>query len=329
MGQEFSLARLSAVLDEEEKEPVRQALDEARKVGIIEEIAESPNRYRFAHKMIQEVAEQEFSITTRAILHERIGVMLEEQYGEDSAKHATELTRHFEQADSDEVGGKIAYYSRLAGEAALAGYSFEEAAAHFSRAADVKRNMPMDVEKAKSLFGLGRAQLALYMLDESLDNLDKAFDHFEKTGDSKRMAAIASSHRLSLFFDRVEGRIISWVERAIKVTPDDSPFMPRLVGSNAYFEYMENSDYEHAENVLRNALDASTRQENHGSAMSIYRHWCVIDFMEGRYDEAYEKGLKLLKLAREANDKYHSVMGSFIAGQCTVYLGEGAASLRH
>ena len=61
IGQEFSLTQLTAALCEVAEEPVQQALDEACKMGIIEEIAESPNRYRFAHKMIQEVAKRESS----------------------------------------------------------------------------------------------------------------------------------------------------------------------------------------------------------------------------------------------------------------------------
>ena len=277
IGQEFSLTRLSAVLDEEGEEPVRQALEEARKQGIIEEITESPNKYRFAHKMIQEVAEREFSGTKRANLHERIGLMLEEQYGADSAKHVTELARHFEQADSDEIGGKTAYSGRLAGEAALSAYTFEEAVAHFSRAIAVKENMRMDDEMARSFFGLGQAQLGLYMLDESLDNLDKAFEYFEKTGDAERMAAIAGQPRLFAFIDRMESRIATWVERSIEVTPDDSPLKPGLLSHRGYLSYKISRDPHQTESVFRHALAISEGLQNPAAEIPIYCYWWALD----------------------------------------------------
>ena len=329
MGHEFSTRRLSRLMGLVPEESVQPGIDEARKVGIIEEIAESADKYRFTHKLIQKVAARELSAARRALLHMEIATMLEEQYGADSRKHAEELARHFEQADNDELQDKTAYYARLAGEAALAAYSFEEAAAHFNRAVAAGQNIPMDKEKAVSLFGLGQAQLALYMLDESLDNLEQAFDYFEKNGDTEGMAAIAGHHRLIAFVDRIEKRIANWVERALAVTPDGSPKMAPLLGVHANHAYLSNWNYEQAQSAIDQALEISLKQGDVAAAMAIYDRRWTINFVDQRYSRAYSDGLRILEMADAENDKYFTVVGNLHAGQSAIYLDDGEASWRH
>ena len=63
---------------------------------------------------------------------------MEVLYGGESDSHAAELAYHFDEAAPIVGAEKLAHYSLLAGEQALASFANEEALAHFESALAVK-----------------------------------------------------------------------------------------------------------------------------------------------------------------------------------------------
>ncbi len=127
LGAEFTAEVLAAAAGA----AVLSLLDEAAAARLVTESADRPGVYRFSHPLVQDALSTQPSASGRAELHSRIARALETCYGEGRDRHAAELAHHFELAGSDVPSGKLAHYSRIAGEQALANFAMEEAMRHF------------------------------------------------------------------------------------------------------------------------------------------------------------------------------------------------------
>jgi predicted ATPase len=150
------------------------------------------DRYQFGHALIQQTLAEEVSTSRGVRLHARIAEALEALYGEDAVAHAAELAHHFAEAQTSTGPTKLACYSLLAGEQALAAYAYEDALAHFESGLAAREialsgtETAPDEEAAALLFGLARAQSATvvgYRLVEAFAILCRSFDYY--ASDSK------------------------------------------------------------------------------------------------------------------------------------------------
>ena len=146
IGREFDFKLLRILRSEATDEELLWALDEALKAHLVEELPGPGERYQFTHALVQQALAQELSAGRKARLHAQIGEALEEMYRANPEAHAAELAYHFAEAASVTGPEKLARYSLLAGERALAAYAWEQAQAHFQRALAVKEGQPMDAE---------------------------------------------------------------------------------------------------------------------------------------------------------------------------------------
>lgn len=115
--------RLSQELDKQHRLVTAQTLEWLAKQRL--------SIYRFRHNLFQHYLYQRLDETERAYLHEEVGTVLEDLYGEQREKIAVQLARHFELAGFIE---KAVAYLRLAGEQARRLSAYQEALAHFSQA---------------------------------------------------------------------------------------------------------------------------------------------------------------------------------------------------
>ncbi|HEU0020901.1 MAG TPA: AAA family ATPase, partial [Dehalococcoidia bacterium] len=196
IGREFNLELITRLMEDTSEETLLEGLEEALAGGMVESSPESAGSYRFTHALIQNTLASELSSARRARLHERIGEALEALYGVNSEVNASTLAYHFSEAMPMVGSEKLVRYSLLAGDRALATYAPEEALVHFERALTAKEGQSEDAETAALLFGLGRAQLAVFprqRMPEAMANLSRAFDYYVKAGDIDRAVAVAES----------------------------------------------------------------------------------------------------------------------------------------
>ena len=113
-----------------------EAIDEGLEAHLIEELTGGPERYQFSHALIQETLSEELSTSRKLRLHARIAETLKEIYGANVEVHAAELAYHCAEAEPVLGPEKLARYSLMAGERALAAYAWEEALSHFQRAVE-------------------------------------------------------------------------------------------------------------------------------------------------------------------------------------------------
>ncbi|MGH2544601.1 MAG: ATP-binding protein, partial [Ardenticatenaceae bacterium] len=190
IGREFSLKQLEPLVDAGQVS-LTDGLDEAVGARIVEELPRSVGRYQFSHALIRQTLEAELTTTRRVRLHARIVEVYEELYAGELEAHAVELARHAAEAETMIGPDKLVRYSIMAGEQALAAYAYEEAMAHFQRALAAYDEKPVDAEKAKLLFGLGRAEAAVLKITDALPHLREAFDFYMDAEDVARAIAVA------------------------------------------------------------------------------------------------------------------------------------------
>lgn len=102
-------------------------------------VEDGPERWRFRHGVIRDVAYQGLSYQRRRALHARAADVIEELAGEDVEAVAEFLALHHAQAGNHAQAWR---HSLVAGARAKAGYFNLEAGGHFERALDASRRLP-------------------------------------------------------------------------------------------------------------------------------------------------------------------------------------------
>ena len=129
IGERFDAALVASAAARDEAATV-DLLDEAARAGLIVEVDDEPDCWRFSHPLSRRVTAARLSRGRRARLHQRIGETLESRYGVSPA----ELAHHFGAAASIGSAEKAIRYERLAAEQALAEVAAEVAVRHLRKA---------------------------------------------------------------------------------------------------------------------------------------------------------------------------------------------------
>ena len=129
IGERFDAALVASAASREDAATV-DLLDEAARAGLIAEIDDEPDCWRFSHSLTRRVTADRLSRGRRARLHQRIGETLESRLGVSPA----ELAHHFGAAASIGSAEKAVRYERLAGERALGEVAAEVAVRHLRKA---------------------------------------------------------------------------------------------------------------------------------------------------------------------------------------------------
>jgi transcriptional regulator with XRE-family HTH domain/tetratricopeptide (TPR) repeat protein len=128
IGERFDAALVASAAAPDDAATV-DLLDEAARAGLIAEIDDEPDSWRFSHSLIRRVTAESLSRGRRARLHQRIGETLESRFSASPA----ELAHHFGAAASIGSAEKAVGYERLAAQRALAEVAAEVAVRHLRR----------------------------------------------------------------------------------------------------------------------------------------------------------------------------------------------------
>jgi transcriptional regulator with XRE-family HTH domain len=129
IGERFDAALVAAAASRDQDATV-DLLDEAARAGLIVEIDDEPDSWRFSHPLSRRVTAARLSRGRRARLHQRIGETLESRFGVSPA----ELAHHFGRAASIGSSAKAVSYERLAAQRALGEVAAEVAVSHLRKA---------------------------------------------------------------------------------------------------------------------------------------------------------------------------------------------------
>ena len=107
--------------------------------GVERVAAQRLSQYQFRHSLFQRYLYGTLDQVERSLLHEDVGRVLEELYGERTPEIAVQLARHFHEAGDEE---KAAAYLLQAGDTAAAAYANVEARLHYQQALDLLAALP-------------------------------------------------------------------------------------------------------------------------------------------------------------------------------------------
>jgi transcriptional regulator with XRE-family HTH domain/tetratricopeptide (TPR) repeat protein len=132
VGEQFDAAVLGQAATIEDADLI-DLLEEAARAGLIAEIHDEPDLWRFSHSVARRVIADTLSGSRKARLHKRIGTTLESRPGTSPA----ELAHHFGGAASIGTADKAVGYERMAGKLALGEVAAEVAVRHYRRALEL------------------------------------------------------------------------------------------------------------------------------------------------------------------------------------------------
>ncbi|MCH7737436.1 MAG: hypothetical protein IH872_08545 [Chloroflexi bacterium] len=332
IGREFDFSLLRTLDSEISADEVLEALGEALGVRLIETLPGAVERYQFGHGLIQQVLYGELSPVRRVRAHARIGESLEQLHQTDLAEHAAELARHFGEAESVLGPEKLARYSLMAGEQALATYAYEDALTHFEKGL-AALNIALSGTEAASgeeaaalLFGLARAQTATFerhQFEEAFGNLGRAFEYYAEAGNVALVVAAAE------FPIGAPGLLIPGVEqlmtRALALVPADSHEEGRLLSRYGGIDGFINEDVDDSlgrEQALGRALTIAQREGDIALEIRTLVHTGRLLRRLSRYQEGLAIFQQAADLARRTDDLHSEVVALYWAALAHSNLGD-------
>jgi tetratricopeptide (TPR) repeat protein len=243
IGREFRLDTLRRVCELDAAE-LDLALGEAVGSGVVVERPVSLGVYAFSHGLIRETLYDDLGPQRRGLLHQAVGLALEELYAADPEPHVAELAHHFFVAATAGELSKAIDYSVRAGERAMSLVAYEEASDHFERAlqayglqerADVPRRCDL-------LLALGTAQSRSGASREARETFLRAAGLARKLDAPERFARAALGYGAGMGgfeFGRVDDRLVALLREAREwLGEQDSRLLARVLGrlaSELYF----------------------------------------------------------------------------------------------
>lgn len=198
IGHEFDASTLAAAAGVDD-ETCWDALDEAARAGIVVELSDRVDHYRFAHAIVRQTLYDSLSSTRQVLLHRRVGDAIESLSADaNGGGRVAELAEHFGKAVVAIGPDKAAHYATAAGDLAFAQFANDEAADYYGRALallDDRGDLPFE-RRCDILISLGDAQRRAGRLEHRQTLLDAA-GLAMKQGDSTRLARAALANNRS------------------------------------------------------------------------------------------------------------------------------------
>jgi class 3 adenylate cyclase len=241
-------------------------LEELQRARLVNETS-VPERFRFAHGLVQQALYDELSVTRRARLHRRIAEQLETDHGLRASEHAAELARHWECSAAPGDHDKVVRYARLAGDAALSQRAPQAALDWYEKARQFGESSwthPRSDDDSRAwcdlLSGIGEAQRQLGIAT-STDTLLAAVDVAAELDDPSRLtrAVLAINRGMATSAGMVDERKMAAIDVALDAVGDaDGPERARLLALKGA-ELLYGGDYRYRRAVADEALAIARR----------------------------------------------------------------------
>ena len=310
IGRDFAYRILQIITGTEEE--LKSYLLNLQNLEFIYEKSLFPElEYIFRHALTQEVAYSSILLQKRKELHERIGLAIEQIYGERLEEFIDTLAYHYSRSDNYE---KAYHYKRLSGDRAIGKHSAWEALGCYMEALKALKGLPDSGEKQKrqmEIFHLIIVPvIVLGFPEESLTLLEQGKNLSKELGDMKSLMRFYGN--MGLYYSNrgyhQEGK--RYAVKAFDGAEDihDIDAMAQS-GPDLAISYAAEGDYENAIDVafrVTSALEKTDRQnDTFGGPANVYSALSGIRGASlarlGRFKEALEICEKALHEAVKIN----------------------------
>jgi tetratricopeptide (TPR) repeat protein len=241
-------------------------VDEGLSARVIEELHEQVGLYQFTHALIEETLADELTLTRRVRVHARVAEAMEELYGDSRDEHAEELAKHFEQAQTVLGPERVAHYSRVAGENALAALGYDEAARYFESALEAFGSEGQPDQIAMLHRDAAIAHSALGNVEAALDHIAAAFTYFVETHQYELAATVA---RISFVSGLGQAKMTRYIRQSLELLDKSSEQRPWLMSKLGRSMSMFEDGYNAAKPILEEALVVARAREDRALEMQI------------------------------------------------------------
>lgn len=339
IGREFEFALLRSLDPDISADGVLAALDEALEAKVIEELPAPTGRYQFGHALIQLSLYGEMSSARRLRVHVGIGETLEQTHASNLAAHAAEIAYHFAESESVTGPEKLARYSLIAGERALATHAYEDALAHFERGLIAKEidltgaGPAPDEETAALMFGLAKAQASTRQVNliagafGAFSFLSRAFEYYFEAGHVAQAVATAEFPLAPPTLTNPDST--QMLARALSLVPDDSHDAGRLLSRYGGMLGLAANDYEGSQQALGRAIAIARREKDVGLEMQTLAYAADVSGNHLRWQESVDNGLRAIQLATDNENAYSEVLPRWWTIVGSQHLGNLELALAH
>ena len=260
-GRDFGFAVLEHASDLDEDQLV-EALDQAVRARVIEEVTGAADRYMFSHALIRETLYGDLTATRRALLHRRVAASLEYLHAADLEPYRAQLAHHFTQAGSAGDVEKAIEYGARAGDRAVAQLAYEQAAEHYRKAVSLIESVerPRLAQRCDLIIAQGDAERRAG--DPGFrSTLLEAGRLARELDDSERLARAALANNRGFFSATagVDRERVAMLDAALAAHPDgDSAVRARLLAHLAV-ELVADPDWPRRAAISDDALAMARR----------------------------------------------------------------------
>jgi tetratricopeptide (TPR) repeat protein len=242
-GEYFSGEVVAGITKTDKREMVRLLSSELDKRyqlvnvrGIVHAGGKRLSQYRFRHILFQKYLYNSMDEVERAHQHEDVGNVLENLYGEHAGEISGQLARHFQEAGLTE---KAIQYLQQAGNNAVQKIAYAEAIAHFRKALELLKKLPVTPERIGQELAL-QVPIALN-LTNILGYADpvvgkaysRAFELCKQIGETPYLIPVLGG-LWPFYFTKAEMEpAVELAEQILRLAPNaEDPVMALMVGHN-------------------------------------------------------------------------------------------------
>lgn len=276
---------------------VRDLLAEPVDGGFLQTLG--PDRYRFAHEIVQQAIASTLTPAARASAHRTAGEMLEALRESGEAVDAAALAWHFQEAGA-ESGAKAAQYLMEAGRKAVEAAAYDTALRWFDAAGAAGRLTPsqraeLAMLRASTLFALAR------FLDVTSCLLE-AFESYSALGDAERAAEAAAFDTLPLGAERLPRDDMRRLrERALALAAPGSLLEARLLC--ALGESCSYTQPERAKACFARAMELARGFGDRRLEVRVLYARAWLEWRQLQPAACVQTGGEALRVAREIGDR--------------------------
>src|SRR5262249_52086970 len=191
-------------------------LAEPARLGVLEEVAEHPGEFRFAHALLRETLTTDLGAAARADLHRAVGAALEAVHGDALDPVLGDIAHHYFEAAPLGTLPKAIEFAVRAGQHAYTQLGYEEAAGHFERALQASRGAAVSAYlRLAILLPLGHAQRASGDEEGARATFLTAAQIARDLGDASLFAEASISAASSMETPSVDWTVVRLLEEAI------------------------------------------------------------------------------------------------------------------
>ncbi|MBU2666107.1 tetratricopeptide repeat protein [Actinoplanes bogorensis] len=260
--------------------------------------------YEFKHPITQETAYQSITYDTRAVLHERAGLFIEERFADRLAQYVDVLAHHYARTDRFD---KQRVWFRAAGDRAKSIFANEVATRYFGQLLPL---LP-EADQAALHIEIGTVHQLTGKWTEAERHYRLAMRVAEATG--RRDIVAASQRQLGdlLIYTGSHADALGWLERALAGFQGlgDATGLSRTMDRMTFVLYRQ-GEYGEASAMAHRHLAMATGAGDRPAMCAALNHLGLCLLNTGRTEEAIAHLRRALSTAEQANDRHWMLFGA-------------------